>query len=150
MSPSFWVSPPPSTPSHTSRLSQSTGLSSLCYTANSHWLSILHMVTHVSVLLSQFVPPSASPAVSEVCSLCLCLYSCPANRFISIIFLDSIYMRYYMKFVFLFWLTLLCITGSRFIHLTRTYSKVSFLWLSNIPLSMCITTSLSFHLSMDI
>ena len=28
-----------------------------------------------------------------VCSPCLCLYSCPANRFISIIFLDSIYMH---------------------------------------------------------
>ena len=30
-------------------------------------------------LLSQFVPPSPSPAVSKICSLCLCLYSCPAN-----------------------------------------------------------------------
>ena len=28
----------------------------------------------------------------QVCSLCLHLYSCPANRFISIIFLDSIHM----------------------------------------------------------
>ena len=26
----------------------------------------------------------------EVCSLCLCLYSCPANTFISTIFLDSL------------------------------------------------------------
>ena len=31
------------TPSHPSRLSQSTGLSSLCHMANSHLLSILHM-----------------------------------------------------------------------------------------------------------
>ena len=28
----------------------------------------------------------------QVNSLCLCLYSCPANRFISTIFLDSTYM----------------------------------------------------------
>ena len=32
------------------------------------------------------------PAVSKVYSLCLCPYSCPANRFISTIFLDSMYM----------------------------------------------------------
>ena len=44
------------------------------------------------MLLCQFVPTSPSPAVSTVCSLCLHVYSCPANRFISTIFLDSIYM----------------------------------------------------------
>ena len=31
----------------------------------------------------------------QVPSLCLCLYSCPAVRFISTIFLDSIYMLIY-------------------------------------------------------
>ena len=35
------------TPSHLSRLSESTGLSWLCHTANSHLLSILHMVMYV-------------------------------------------------------------------------------------------------------
>ena len=44
---------------------------------------------YVSMVLSQFVPPFPSHTVSNVCSLCLCLYSCPANRFISTIFLDS-------------------------------------------------------------
>ena len=29
----------------------------------------------------------------KVCSLCLCLHCCPANKFISTIFLDSIYMH---------------------------------------------------------
>ena len=33
--------------------------------------------------------PSSPPWCSCVCSLCLCLYSCPANRFICTIFLDS-------------------------------------------------------------
>ena len=33
-----------SPPSHPSRLSQDTGLSSLYHTANSQWLSILHIV----------------------------------------------------------------------------------------------------------
>ena len=37
----------PPSPSHPSRLSQSTGFGSLHHTANSHWLSILHMVIYV-------------------------------------------------------------------------------------------------------
>ena len=39
-----WTSLPPPTPSHPSRLLQSPGLLSLSHEANSHWLSILHMV----------------------------------------------------------------------------------------------------------
>jgi len=38
--------PYPSIPSHPSRLSQSTRLSSLCYTGHSHWLSILYMAAY--------------------------------------------------------------------------------------------------------
>ena len=37
--------------------------------------------------------PLLPPLFPQVFSLCLCLYSCPANRFISTIFLDSIYMH---------------------------------------------------------
>ena len=58
-----------------------------------HMHTRTHTRVYMSVLLSQFVPPSPSPAVSKVCSLCLCLYSCPENRFISIVFLDSVYTR---------------------------------------------------------
>ena len=36
----------------------------------------------VSVLRSQFFPPSPSPAVFKVHSLCLCLYLCSTNTFI--------------------------------------------------------------------
>ena len=43
----------------------------------------LAICLHVAVLLSQFIPPSPSWAVSTVHSLRLRLYSCPANRFIS-------------------------------------------------------------------
>ena len=42
------------------------------------------------------------PTLCAVCSLCLHLYSCPANRFTSTLFIDPIYMYYYMIFVFLF------------------------------------------------
>ena len=53
-----WTSLPSPPLPHSSRLSQSTGLSSLCYTANSHWLSILHMVINTCLCysLSSFHP----------------------------------------------------------------------------------------------
>ena len=46
-----------------------------------------------SVLFSQFIQPFPSSIVSKVCSLCLCLFSCPAKRFISTIFPDSTSMH---------------------------------------------------------
>ena len=69
------IPPPPSAslPPHPCpiplRSSQSTKLSCLCYIAASHQLAILHIVVYIcsvymSVLLSQFIPPSLSPAVS--------------------------------------------------------------------------------------
>ena len=51
---------------------------------------------------------------------------------------------------FSFWLTSLCIMGSRFILLIRTDSKAFLLWLSNNPLCICTTISLLIHLSMNI
>ena len=132
---------PPPCQSQPSRSSQSTELSSLCYTEASQQLSILHMVVYIcgegngsplqysclenpmdggawwaaisgvtqsqtrlkrlsssssrvymSILISQFILffPSLCPYIRSVC---LRLYSCPANRFIyTICFLDSIYM----------------------------------------------------------
>ena len=43
------------------RSSESTKLSSLCYTETSHWLSILRMVVYMWSMLSPFVPPSSPP-----------------------------------------------------------------------------------------
>ena len=37
----------PPTPSHPSRLPQNIGLTCQCHTANSHWLSVLHMVVYM-------------------------------------------------------------------------------------------------------
>ena len=91
MSPLSWASLPTQTPSYLSRLSQSTRLSSLCQTADSHWLCILHMVMYMfpcyCLNSSHPCPPTLYPQVS---ALCLYLYCCPANRFINTIFLDSI------------------------------------------------------------
>ena len=44
ISPPFWTCLPSPSPSHPSRLIQSPCLSFLSHTANSRWLSILHMV----------------------------------------------------------------------------------------------------------
>ena len=120
----------PLTPSHCSSLSQSPSLSSLRHIANSHWLSILHIVVYMfSCYCLNASHPLLPILCPQVCSLYLHLHYCPANRFSSIIFLDSIYMHYYMIFVSLF-LTSLYIMGSRFIHLIRIDSDVFFLRLS--------------------
>ena len=64
--------------------------------------SFTHDSVYVSMLLSQFAPPSPFPLGPQVCSLCLCLYFCPANRFTGIIFLESTCMCSYIIVVFLF------------------------------------------------
>ena len=80
------LSLPPTLPLHPSRSSQSTELSSLCYAAASHWLTVSHKV--VCIHQGYFLSPS--PMSTQVHSLPLCLSSCPADSFISPIFLDSI------------------------------------------------------------
>ena len=91
--PPSWVSLPPSPPSYPSGLSQSTRLSSLHDTANSHWLSILHMVMYMVQCYSLNLSHPLLLLCPQVFCLCLCLYNCPTNRFIGIIFLDSVYMH---------------------------------------------------------
>ena len=49
----------------------------------------IHGRVHMSMLLSQFIPPSPSPSGSMSVSLCLHLYSCLGNGFIWTTFLDS-------------------------------------------------------------
>ena len=65
--PSLLNLPAPPAPSHPSRLSQGTGLSSLYYTASSHWYLL-----YVSTLLSQLVPHSLSSTVSTNL-FCVCI-----------------------------------------------------------------------------
>ena len=69
-------------------------LGSLCHTANSYWLSNLYVVIYLfhcySFIQSHLLSPWLCP---KICSLCLHLYSCPVDRLIGTIFLDSIYMH---------------------------------------------------------
>ena len=50
-----------------------------------------HGNVYMSMLLSQFVPPSPSPYAPAVSTSLFSMY-CPATRFITTIFLDAIYM----------------------------------------------------------
>ena len=66
------------------------------------------------------------PLLCQVCSVCLCLYSCPANWITGTIFLDSVYMCYMQYFFFSLSDLLYSVTGSRFIHLSSTDSNSLF------------------------
>ena len=80
--PSLLNLPPISLP--TPRLTNNPCLSFQSQTSNYRRLSILHMVMEVSMLLSPYISPS--PPLSpcpKVCSLCLFLHCCPANKFFS-------------------------------------------------------------------
>ena len=84
--------PPHPTPFYWARVSQSTWFELLALYSK-FTLAVLHMVIHMfkcySVCASHPLLPSLCP---QVCSLCLHLLRCPANRFIHTIFLDSINM----------------------------------------------------------
>ena len=64
MSPPSEASLPPAAPSHPCSCLGAPGLSSLRYAANPHWLCLSHTIMCVSMLLSQFIPPSPSPTWS--------------------------------------------------------------------------------------
>ena len=68
------------------------------------WASgvIQQLPTHSVDIYCLNSPPLHATLCPKFCSLHLHCCFCPANRFISSIFLDSIYMHYYVIFVFLF------------------------------------------------
>ena len=145
----FIPSLPPLHPSHPSMSSQSTRLGSLCYIETSHQL-ILGCV-YMLMLLSPFILLSLSPLqCPQIHSLHLCLHSFPANRSMNTIFQIPCICVNTLFLFFSLLLTSLCITGSSFIHLTGIDSNSFFLWLSNIPLFIRTTSSLSIHLQMNI
>ena len=112
------MSPPSHLPPHPTPLGchRAPDLSSLHHTANSHWLSVLHMVTYMFQCYSLY---SSHPLLPTLCSqirfLYLHLHCCPANRLISTIFLESIYMYVFICLI-CFSLFSLCKIVSRFIQ----------------------------------
>ena len=124
------------------RLSQSARLGCLWYIAASHWLSIFtHDTVYMSMLLSQFVPPSPSPTV-PTSLFSMQLHSFPENRYNF-----SGFHIYHVCFsLSAFTLCNQALGSFTSLQLTQI---CYFLWLSNIPLDIH-TTTLSIHLSMDI
>ena len=102
-------------------------------------------------LCLEILPYSPSPPCPQVRSLHLCLYSCPATRFISTVFFFLIpYICVSIWYLFFsFWLhSVWQILGpNTSLQITQFHF---FLYLSNIPLYICATSSLSIHLLMDI
>ena len=118
---------PSPTPSHPSRLTQSTRSSFLCHTAAFHLLLVLHMVIYLFQCNSLRSSRPLRPLLStQVCPPGLHLYPCPANRLISTIFLGSVYICVNIYVCFSLWLTSFYITASRFIYLTGTASNSFF------------------------
>ena len=151
MSPILNPLPPPS-PSHPSGLSLCTSFECPVSCIK---LGLLIYFTygniHVSMIFSQIIPPSPSPTESKnlffisVSLLLSCIYGhhYHFSKF-------HIYALIYCIGVFLSNLTSFCIIGSSFIHLIRTDSNAFFLIVSNIPLCICTTAFLPFHLLIDI
>ena len=81
--------PPPH--SHPSRSSQSNELSYLCYTATSHWLSVLHMVVYICQCQSlSWFPPLLTLLCPQVHFLYLCLCLSSVGKFISAIYINML------------------------------------------------------------
>ena len=124
ISPPSWTFLPPPSPSHPARLSQSTSFRSpASYSKLSLAIYFTYGNVYVSMLLSQFIPPFSSLTVSTSLFSIPCLHCWLTSRFISTIFLNSIYVLIY-DICFSFSDLSLYIIGSRSIHLIRTDSSV--------------------------
>ena len=107
------------------------------------WATSPHLTLYIVVYICQSQPPHSSlpqlpfwcPYILDalsvcspsVCSLCLCLYLCFANKLICTIFLDFTYKQYYTIFVFLF-LTYFTLYDNFWVHscLCQWHNFVSF------------------------
>ena len=127
VSPSHLNPSPNSSPPHPSGLSQITGFGCL---ASCTKLVLVICLTygniHVSVLFSQIIPSLPSPTESKslfftsVCFAALNIELLVPSFWISYIYFNIQYLS------LSFWLTSLCIIGSRLIHFIRIDSNVFF------------------------
>ena len=146
ISPPCCVSLPPSL-SHPSRWWQSTELISLCYATASHSLSILHLVVYICQCYSLTSSQLTLPPPHVLKSI---LYFC-----IFIPVLPLFFFRFH-AYVLAYGI---CFSLSDLLHSVwqtlgpSTSLQITqlcfFIWLSNIPLYICATSTLSIHLSMD-
>ena len=104
-----------------------SALSTLSHASNLDWQSISHMIIYMFQCYSlKSSHPRLLPQSPKVCSLHLCLFRCLAYRVIVTVWIPYICINI-LYWCFSFWLTSLCIIGSRFIHLIKTDSNAFFL-----------------------
>ena len=78
-------------------------IESLCYVSSfSSGICFIHRIVYMLISIYQFIPPLLPCLCADICSLYLCLYFFFANRFSCAIFVDFIYMHWYVIPVFLF------------------------------------------------
>ena len=115
MPPPSWTSLPAPTSPLPHLGCQNPGLSFLCCTATSHGLSILHMVMYI------FQCYSLNSFHSLPTPLCPHQFSMSESLFLPWKWVHQYHLCINIWHLFFyFWLTSLCITGSRFIYLTTT------------------------------
>ena len=91
--------------------------------------------------------PSSPLGYPYVCCLCLCLSFCFANSFICTIFLYVLINGIFFSLSDLLYSVWQSLSPPTSLHMEQCYS---FSWLSNIPLCISVTSSLSITLVMDI
>ena len=109
----------------------------------------------MSIPISQFIPPPPPRHFAPLVSICL--FSTSVSLFLSC---KPVHLYHFSRFHVYALIYNICFSLSDLLHSVRqsldpsTSLKItqfrSFLWLSNIPLYICTTTSLSIRLSMDI
>ena len=129
MAPSSKASLPPLIPSQPSRISQSPSLSSLNYTTNSHWLSILHMLVYMFPCYSLYYPTLSFLPTPPMSISLFSLPESPLHTYKQVHQhqFSRVYICINIQYLFFsIWLTPLCIIGSTFIHLKTTDSSAFF------------------------
>ena len=122
---------PPPSPPHPSGLSQSTSF--VCPALCSELALVIYFTygnAHVSMLFSQIILPWPSPVESE--TLFLYIFGSFAELHVGSLVLSFKipYICINIQYLsFSFWLTSLCVAGSRFMHLIRPDSN-SFLFIA--------------------
>ena len=97
---------PPLPPFHPSRSSQSARLGSLCYTATSRQLSILHLIVYIPLMATFSIGPTHSLLnCVHKSTLCICLSIPSLHIGSSISFLEIPYICIKILNLFFFFLT---------------------------------------------